>query len=565
MKMKITLNLLLLSLITINSLSQNNKLESIEQLLKKYNNNTPGCAIGVVKDGEFIYQKGFGMSSLDYSVSNDINTKFFIGSITKQFTGACIAYLILEEKLNPNDDIRKYIPEFPFHGDTIKIENLIHHTSGIKNYEVSMDISGIWFDDDYCDYNYLLKLIINQSNLDFKPNSKFSYSNSNYTLLAEIVKRVSGQPIEIFAEEKIFNPIGMNNSFFWNNPKKIIKDRAVGYKLKLNGVYEINHPQGIPFGSGNMISTVVDLGKWGDFLANQYNDNTDFIQIFTETCNTKDTDYESAEYAYGIDILDYRGLLKYEHNGGMLGFCSRIAIYPKNGLAIIILGNINNVPINSVEYVLSDYYLKNHFTKGNDKKMSSKTKEILDFRKEIIISIDSFAISKYEGYYKFGKGYVSEVKRAKHGLIIHNYWDNFKYNIYPISDSAFIDTVNNVRFDFNEIENQSVMQLILQESNGEKHKADKENIEETLDKEFQDKLSGFYYNSDINIVYHIYLDKGNLWLIIGNEMPIRLVVENKELISFFGYEAKIISDDKNQIEGFKLLKHNILFSKISSN
>ena len=561
--MKRYLYLLILSIYSISVYSQDSKVDMLEELLEKYTDNTPGCAIGVVKDGEFIYQKGFGMSCLDYSISNDINTKFFIGSITKQFTGACIAYLILEEKLNPNDDIRRYIPEFPFYGDTIRVKNLIHHTSGIQNYELALDLSGIWFDDFYDDKNHLLKLIINQNNLDFKPNAKFSYSNSNYTLLAEIVKRVSGKPIEMFAEEKIFKPIGMNNTFYWTISKKVIKERAIGYKIKMNGKYEINHPYGLPFGSGNMISTVADLGKWGSFLANQYNKNTDFIRIFSETCNTKDTDYESAEYAYGIDILDYRGLLKYEHNGGMLGFCSRIAIYPQNDLSIIVLGNISSIPIKPVELVLSDYYLKNYFTKGNDHKISSKPKDLVDFKKELIISLDSVATSKYEGYFKFGKGYVAEVKRTGHGLSIINCWDNFQYNVYPISDSAFIDTVNNVRFVFHQNENKTIGQLVLQERNGKKHKAVKENIE-VLDSEYLDKLQGFYFNSDINVVYHIYNEEGNLWLRIGNEMPLKLVVENKELISFFGYEAKIIFDDKNQTEGFKLLKHNFIFSKIST-
>lgn len=561
--MKRFLYILFLSIYTISVFSQNSKVDAVEKLLEKYTDNTPGCAIGVVKDGEFIYQKGFGMSCLDYSIPNDINTKFFIGSITKQFTGACIAYLILEEKISPNDDIRKYIPEFPFYGDTIRIKNLIHHTSGIKNYELALDLSGIWFDDYYSDYNHLLKLIINQSSLDFKPNIKFSYSNSNYTLLAEIVKRVSGQSIEIYANEKIFKPNGMNNTFYWTNPKKIIKDRAIGYKIKLNGKYEINHPYGLPFGSGNMISTVVDLSKWGDFLANQYDNNTDFIKIFSETCNTKDTDYESAEYAYGIDILEYRGLLKYEHNGGMLGFCSRIAIYPKNGLSIIVLGNISSVPINSVEFLLSDYYLKSQFTEGSEHKISSKVKDTVNFKKEVIIGIDSVTISKYEGYYKFGKGYVAEVERTEQGLSIFNCWDNFKYIVYPISDSSFIDTVNNVRFNFHEIKNKKAKQMVLQERNGKKHKAKKENIK-TLDSKFQDELSGFYYNSDFNIVYHIYPELGNLWLRIGNEIPLRLVVENKELMSFFGYEATIIHNDNNQIVGFKLLKHNNLFTKIST-
>jgi CubicO group peptidase (beta-lactamase class C family) len=559
-EMKRFLYLLLFSIFTISGSSQNSKIEKIEKFFEKYNDNTPGCAIGVVKDGELIYQKGFGSSCLDYSVPNNINTKFFIGSITKQFTGACIAYLVLEEKVNANDDIRKYIPEFPFYGDTIRVKNLLHHTSGIKNYETAMDMSGIQFDNYYSDYNHLLKLIINQSHLDFKPNTKFSYSNSNYTLLAEIVQRVSRKSIEKFAEEKLFNPIGMYNTFYWNNPKEVIKGRAIGYKSLVNGEYEINHPHGIPFGSGNMISTVKDLSKWATFLVEQHCKNTDFIKAFTETCNTKDTDYESAEYAFGIDVLQYRGLLKYEHNGGMLGFCSRIAIYPEQGLSIIILGNISDIPINPVTSILSDFYLKNLFTEGSVQELPSNVTK--NQRKEDIITIDTINLIKYVGYYKFGKGYIAEVQRTNQGLSIYECWNNSEYKVYPISDSSFIDSARNVRFDFHKMKNDVPKQMVLQSDNGKEHKAKRESIE-SLDSLFQAKLSGFYFNADLNIVYHIYPEQGNLWLRIGNEIPLRLVVENKGLMSFFGYEAKIISDDNNQITGFEILKYNNFFTKIS--
>jgi CubicO group peptidase (beta-lactamase class C family) len=561
--MKRLLYLLIFSAFTISVSSQNSKIDTLERFFDNYNVNTPGCDIGVVKDGELIYQRGFGSSCLDYSVPNDANTKFFIGSITKQFTGACIAYLILEEKLNPNDDIRKYIPEFPFYGDTIRVKNLLHHTSGIKNYETAMDLSGIGFDSYSSNYNHILRLIFNQANLDFKPNKKFSYSNSNYTLLAEIVKRISGQPIEKYAEQKLFIPIGMYNTFYWTNPKQVIKHRAVGYKSLSNGQYEISHPLGIPFGSGNMISTVVDLGKWGDFLVNQYAENTDFIKIYTETCNTKDTDYESAEYAYGIDILQYRGLLKYEHNGGMLGFCSRIAIYPAHGLSIIVLGNISDIPINSVTFLLSDFYLKNHITEGNNHIISSKEKDTVNLKNEVIVAIDTVTMSKYEGYYKYGKGYITEVKRTIQGLSIYECWSSSENIVYPISDSSFINTVGNFRYDFEKLVNGVPQQIVLQLSNGKKHKAKRENIE-SLDSLFQAELSGFYYNDDLNIIYHIYPEQGNLWLRIGNEIPLRVVVEDKELMSFFGYEATLIFNDNNQIVGFDILKHNTLFTKISA-
>jgi len=139
--------------------SQNEKIESVDKLFEKYNENAPGCAIGVVKNRELIYQKGFGSANLDYKIPNNEHTNFMIGSLTKQFTGACIAILMTENKLNLDDDIRKYLPEFPFYGDTLRVSNLLYHTSGIKNYEIAMDMSGIGFNEIYDDYDHLLHLI----------------------------------------------------------------------------------------------------------------------------------------------------------------------------------------------------------------------------------------------------------------------------------------------------------------------------------------------------------------------------------------------------------------------
>ncbi|MCG8697869.1 MAG: beta-lactamase family protein, partial [Bacteroidales bacterium] len=362
--MKNTLVLLFLITTISNILSQYQQIETIDKLFEQYNENTPGCAVGVVQNGEIIFQKGYGSACLNYSIQNNPSTKFLIGSLTKQFTGACIAMLIAENKLKLDDDIRKYIPEFPFYGDTIKISNLLFHTSGIKNYEIAMGMSGIGFDELYKDYNHLLNLIYSQSTLVFKPNTKYAYSNSNYTLLGEIVFRITGHKLEEFAERKIFQPLNMHHTSYWISPNEVIKNRATGYSYLGHGEYEINQPLWIPYGSGNMISNITDLSKWSSFLIEQYQEQTEFIKVFTQmgyTSNGKPTNYAS-----GIKLSKYRGLRKFEHGGGLHGFRSRITIFPDNNLSIIVLGNIDNLWTYSATCLLADYFLKKDFSKGKD-------------------------------------------------------------------------------------------------------------------------------------------------------------------------------------------------------
>lgn len=542
--------------------SQNERIESIDKLFEKYNEGAPGCAIGVVKNGELIYQKGFGSANLDYKIPNNKHTEFMIGSLTKQFTGACIAILMSEKKINLNDDIRKYLPEFPFYNDTIRVSNLLYHTSGIKNYEIAMDMSGIGFNEIYDDYDHLLQLIYNQSNLIFTPGTKYSYSNSNYTLLGEIVHSITGQKLEEFAKHNIFEPLDMQNTFYWITSNEIVEDRATGYSSLDNGEYEINQPLWVPYGSGNIISNVNDLSKWCSFLIKQYQKQTDFIKIFTKTGYTSDS--IPTNYSFGINITEYRGLIMYGHSGNLHGFKSRITIFPENDLSIIALGNTNNIWTTSATYLLADYYLKNQFTTGEDYMIPSTNQ--INAKPDDIITLDSKTLKKYENYYEIGDGFMFEIKSTEHGLNIWESWSNSEYKVYPVDDSSFIDSLAVVRLDFYNIKNDKANRLDVI-YNGDKSTAVIDYVE-SVNNLFLIELSGFYYNTDLNTVYHFYLDKEALMVRVGNQIPMRVLVVNDNLLSFLGYEAIIKRDDNNIIVGFELTNQqasrNNIFTKIAS-
>lgn len=560
--MKKNIILTLLIFMTNIVFSQSEMIESVEKLFEKYSENTPGCAIGVVKNGELIYQKGFGSANLDYLIPNNKHSKFMIGSLTKQFTGACIAILMAENKLNLDDDIRKYLPEFPFYNDTIRVSNLLYHTSGIKNYEIAMDMSGIGFNEIYDDYDHLLQLIYNQSSLVFKPGTKYSYSNSNYTLLGEIVCSITEQKLEEFAKHKIFEPLGMQNTFYWITSNKIVKDRATGYSSLDNGVYEINQPLWIPYGSGNIISNVIDLSKWCSFLTEQYQKQTDFIKIFTQTGCTSNGN--KTNYAFGIKILDYRGLKMFGHSGRLHGFKSRIIIFPENDFSVIALGNFSDIWTTTASYLLADYYLKNQFTNGND--FTIPQIHQINAKPEEITILDAKTLKRYENYYEFGDGYMIEIKPTEHGLNIWESWSNSEYKVYPINDSSFIDSTAVVRFDFYSIKNDKSNRLDII-FNGDKSTAALSFVE-SVDISFHKQFTGFYFNKNLNIVYHFYLDKETLMVRVGSKIPMRVLVVNKDLLSFMGYEAIIKRDDKEAIIGFEFTNQqssrNNIFKKIAS-
>jgi len=397
--------------------------------------------------------------------------------------------------------------------------------------------------------------------LVFEPGTKYSYSNSNYTLLGEIVYSITGQKLEKFAKQKIFEPLDMQNTFYWITSNKIVKDRATGYSSLDNGEYEINQPLWIPYGSGNIISNIDDLSKWCSFLTEQYQKETDFIKIFTKTGHTSDG--KPTNYSFGINISEYRGLTMYGHSGRLHGFKSRITIFPENDLSIIALGNFSDIWTTSATYLLADYYLKNQFKEGKEYNIPS-THQINSKPEEIII-LDAKTLKSYENYYEFGDGYMIEIKSTKHGLNIWESWSNSEYKVYPINDSSFIDSSAVVRLDFYNIKNDIANRLNVT-YNGDKSNAVLDYVE-PVNNIFLKELSGFYYNTDLNTVYHFYLEKETLMIRVGNQVPKRVLVVNNNLMSFLGYEA-IIKRDNNIIVGFELTNQQAsrdnIFTKIAS-
>ncbi|NOR46399.1 MAG: serine hydrolase, partial [Candidatus Delongbacteria bacterium] len=171
----------------------------IDSLFAQYDNqNTPGCSVGVIRDGRFIYKKSFGMADLENDIPITVNSKFEIGSVSKQFTATGIALLAIEEQLDLDDDVRKYIPELPDYGKSITIRHLLHHTSGIRDY-----VQLFLFSDSINQFeNHLnndsLEIILKQKELNFPPGKKHLYSNSGYLLLREIIEIVSGMSHQKF-------------------------------------------------------------------------------------------------------------------------------------------------------------------------------------------------------------------------------------------------------------------------------------------------------------------------------------------------------------------------------
>ena len=203
--------------------------EKIDQMMFLNTSKTPGASIAVMKEGKLVFSKGYGMANLEYDIPVDNSTIFHIASVSKQFTAFSILLLAEDGKLNIDDDIRKYIPEVPDFGKTITLRHLANHTSGLRDQWNLLVMAG-WRMDDVITTEQVLKLISRQESLNFEPGDEFLYCNTGFTLLAEVVARVSEMSFAEFTEKRIFAPLGMKSSLFYDDHEKIVKNRAYSYQ-----------------------------------------------------------------------------------------------------------------------------------------------------------------------------------------------------------------------------------------------------------------------------------------------------------------------------------------------
>jgi CubicO group peptidase (beta-lactamase class C family) len=316
--------------------------------------NSPGCALGVSRDGEMVYQRGYGMSNLEHAIAITPPSIFHVASISKQFTAFAILLLEKDGKLSVNDDVRKYIPELPSYGKTITIDHLLHHTSGLRD---QWDLLGLadWREDDLITEDDVLRVVTRQKQLNFEPGAEYLYSNTGYTLLAIIVKRVSGKSLRDFADERIFRPLGMNSTHFHDDHTMIVPGRTQAYEPRRGGGWRISIPVFDTYGATSLFTTVGDLLKWEQNFADAKVGGSALITKMTTTGVL--TDGTPISYARGVVVGKYRGLSTVGHSGADAGYRADVVRFPDQRLAVTALCNLANINPGDLTRRVAEVYL----------------------------------------------------------------------------------------------------------------------------------------------------------------------------------------------------------------
>src|SRR5690606_23904565 len=302
----------------------------IEQALRPYSNESaPGYALIVkYRDEPPIYYYS-GLSNIEHQVPIGNKTVFDVGSVSKTFTGYAIALLIEENKIRLSDSIVDHIPEFPEHYRDIQIQHLLAHTSGLWEWSDALVISGYVVNKEIIDTDRILSLIIDNKAVNFTPGEQYNYSNTGYTLLAEIISRVSGKPFDQYMQEKIFSPLKMDSARIAREGISV-RNFATSYK-KVNSSF-VPHPYGFAAqGSSSTLLSIVDLGRW---LENYHkvtlgSNSTHRLTQNKSTLNNG----EFSTYGFGLGIFD--GDRRHiHHSGGWRGYLSQFRHYPNDELSV---------------------------------------------------------------------------------------------------------------------------------------------------------------------------------------------------------------------------------------
>jgi len=300
---------------------------------------SPGCALAVYRGGEIAYTRGYGLASLEHRVPITPQTVFDIGSTSKQFTAFSILLLERDGKLSLDDDVRKHVPELQPLDPVVTVRHLMLHTSGLRDYLTLWRLAGMKL-ENWTTQEDAVRLVARQRRGNFPAGADWLYSNTGYLLLAEIVKRASGQSLREFAGARIFAPLGMTHTFFLDDHTKVVPGRATGYAPRDGGGFSVDMSNFEQTGDGAVQTTVEDLLRWDtNFYGATVGDRAllERAQAVGSLANGKKLDY-----AAGLVIGTYRGLPTVRHGGSWAGYRAELLRFPTANTSVACLCNLGS-------------------------------------------------------------------------------------------------------------------------------------------------------------------------------------------------------------------------------
>ena len=531
--------------------------KKIDTIFYEWNKeNSPGCAVAVVRNDSILFAKGYGMANLEYGIPIEPTTIFHMASISKQFTAFSIVLLAKQGKIKLDDDIHKYLSWFPDLKEKITIRNLLNHTSGVRDQWQLLAISGTRL-DDVITQDHIIKILSKQQALNFKPGEQYSYSNSGFTMLAEIVHSVTGQSLRQFTDSAIFKPLGMVNTHFHDDYEEIVKNRSYSY-YKRDSAHFVNSILSYSVaGATSLFTNLNDMSKWiTNFYTHKVGDQKDIDQLAQKG---KLNNGKELTYALGIVSDTYNGWRQFTHGGADAGYRTYVAVFPDLKMGFAVFSNLGEVNAGG-----KLYEVVNLFVRDTTKHKLAETPKNMDSSKAVLKDIA--AIKKFTGNYISDDGMQMNFRLNDQKLYVDAFGRSFLLTRgEKDSFSLFIDP--GVKFSFSG-HGAGDTTVLAAFSRDEKHLLNKYIPDTSQSDKLLQAYTGVYHCPELDCKYGIHLKDHHLMLTNNKYNDTRLtLVGSDHLLNDLWWmnHLMITRNSKKEITGFEVNSGRIMhlrFNKV---
>lgn len=548
---------LVIFLMTVTTLSCQNSTpttdleKSIDKIFIDFDNpQKPGAAVAVLQNGQIVFKKGYGSANLEYDIPVTPKTIFHVASVSKQFTVFAVLLLEEEGKLSLDDPIQKYIPEVPDFGQKITLRHLATHTSGMRDQWDLLSLAG-WRWDDVITKEHVLKMVSRQKELNFAPGEKYMYCNTGFTLLAEVVARVEGKTFADFTRRRIFAPLKMTNSQFYDDHQKIVKNRAYSY-----------YPQGFGFqksilsyanvGATSLFTTVEDLSLWALNFQELKVGSAELVKQMNTLAILNNG--ETFGGAYGQFVGPYKGLQQIQHSGGDAGYRSHLVRFPEQGFAVSVVSNNGASNPSGLAMQVVDLYLKDEF-----KEAAVVAKQEIE-----TIALTEKELKTFEGHYWDAKDLYSRKIHVKNGSLQYDRGNGNVTELAPLSKNTFkmLNLPNEVIVAFESKNGQD--QMVVTEGKTILGTLDKYTALKASDVDIKPYL-GSYTSAELSTTYTIIEKKGKLVGTHPRSSDIPLSFVKTDIFKAGGNTIVFIKNDSGAAVGLEVSTGRVKHLKFSKN
>lgn len=520
------------------------KLETrIDKIFAPWDNkDSPGAAVAISKNGSIVFQKGYGLANLEYGIPNSHKTVFHVASVSKQFTAMSILLLAKEGLLNLDDEVIKFIPEFPKFEYPITIRHLIHHVSGLRD-QWQLLVYGGWRMDDVITHEHIMKTLLKQRELNFKPGTKYLYCNSGYTLMAEIVKRITNESLTDYTNNNIFLPLSMNDTHFHDDHEQIVKNRAYSYSPYYNS-FKKKILSYATVGATSLFTTTTDLLKWSMNFDEPKIGDKELIENMLTPYTLENG--EIIDYACGLMVDNCNGEKTISHGGSDAGFRSYFLKFPTLGYTIVVLSNLSTAKPELLAKKIAD--------------------EVVFGKKDKIKEVDNDPVScsNLTGFYITEPGNIIGIEKENGNMYIRLPRQE-KSTLTKVKDNTYrVDLINEVFY--TRYDEQGSVEILLKPIYGRDVVGKKIDRRIFTNTSFKDYI-GTFYSEELRTTYYIQETEDGLKITHRKISDTPLIMLEKDVFEGkYGFaRLSFVRNDINKVIGFNLTGgrvKNIKFGKV---